>query len=93
MAEECHGVRLTIFDEPFPYIVPVNFGYKQDNSLTLYIHGVCQGKKVQLLGENSKTAVEMYCRCRLIEAGTVAEIIKIVLSSYTCKEHIHPNKM
>ncbi|MBP1047323.1 pyridoxamine 5'-phosphate oxidase family protein [Enterococcus sp. BWM-S5] len=147
IVEACHVVRLAMFDEPFPYIVPVNFGYHwQEEALTLYIHGARQGKKVRLLENNPMVAVEMDCNHELIEAGTVAEkysyayqsligfgeafiiqeleekkqalqllmdhevkhtaynfppdkmiaatgIIKIVLSSYSCKEHIHPNKM
>lgn len=147
IVEECHVVRLAMFDDPFPYIVPVNFGYQwQDELLILYIHGARQGKKVRLIGENAKIAVEMDCNHELIEAGTVAEkysyayqsligfgeaaviqdleekklalqllmehevkhqnynfppdkmiaatgIIKVVLSSYSCKEHVHPDKM
>jgi nitroimidazol reductase NimA-like FMN-containing flavoprotein (pyridoxamine 5'-phosphate oxidase superfamily) len=146
VVEDCHIVRLAMFDEPYPYIVPVNFGYHwEESNLTLYIHGARQGKKVDLLKKNTKIAVEMDCNHELIEAGTVAEkysyayqsligygdafiiqdldekkqalqllmthevkhtnynfpddkkiaatgVIKIVLSSYTCKEHIHPNK-
>lgn len=147
LVENCHVVRLAMFDEPFPYIVPVNFGYHwQEEKLTLYIHGARQGKKIDLLKKNPKVAVEMDGNHELIEAGTVAEkysyayqsligfgdaviiqdleekkyalqllmdhevkhknydfppdrmiaatgIIKVVLASYSCKEHIHPDKM
>ncbi|MTD41989.1 pyridoxamine 5'-phosphate oxidase family protein [Erwinia sp. CPCC 100877] len=146
VVEKCHVVRLAIFDEPFPYIVPVNFGYHwEDSTLILYIHGARQGKKIDLLKKNAKIAVEMDCNHELIEAGAVAEkysyayqsligygdafiiqdlaekkqalqllmthevkhtnyrfpddqkiaatgIIKIKLSSYTCKEHSQPNR-
>ena len=48
--------RLAFFDENYPYIVPLNFGYK-DNAL--YFHCALEGKKLDLIKKNNKVAFEI----------------------------------
>ncbi|GGC84633.1 pyridoxamine 5'-phosphate oxidase family protein [Enterococcus wangshanyuanii] len=71
---EAHVVRLAFFDQEFPYIVPVNFGYEwQEERLFLYVHGARQGKKLSLLKENPKIGFEMDCRHKLITADEASK--------------------
>ena len=47
---KCDTCRVAMFDETFPYIVPLNFGTDvEDNQLYLYFHGAKIGKKIDLL--------------------------------------------
>ena len=47
--------RLGLIDGEYPYVVPLNFGYK-DN--TLYFHTGHKGKKVELLRKNRNVCFE-----------------------------------
>jgi len=47
--------RLAMVDEHGPYIVPLNFGYK-DN--TLYFHSAKKGKKLDILKKNNQVCCE-----------------------------------
>lgn len=68
LVENCHVLRLAMFDEEFPYIVPTNFGYEFiQTNLICYIHGAKQGKKIQCIEKNPKIALEMDDKHRLIE--------------------------
>lgn len=49
---KCDVCRLALFDEDYPYIVPLNFGVdKEDDQLYLYFHCANQGKKLDLLNK------------------------------------------
>ncbi|MBT3227195.1 MAG: pyridoxamine 5'-phosphate oxidase family protein [Deltaproteobacteria bacterium] len=61
----CLVCRLAIIDGDYPYIVPLNFGYKDD---VLYFHGAMKGKKLSLLQKNKHAAFEFDTRLELIEA-------------------------
>jgi len=56
--------RVAIFDNEFPYIVPFNYGYK-DN--TLYFHSATSGKKIDLLKKNSKVCFEITSSSEVIK--------------------------
>lgn len=58
--DECQIVRLGLADGEYPYIVPVNFGYKViDNQISLYIHGAMAGRKYEMLCKNPVCSFEM----------------------------------
>lgn len=60
--------RVAFFDEEYPYIVPLNFGFEEERGrFTLYFHCAGEGKKLDLLKCNSKVAFEMDCPDKLIE--------------------------
>jgi len=42
-----------------PYIVTLNFGYTWDNNLILYFHCSKEGKKLDLMRQNSRVCFEM----------------------------------
>ncbi len=58
--EQCSVCRVAFFDEGYPYIVPLNFGFEtQGDELTLYFHCAPQGKKLDLMKRNNHVAFEM----------------------------------
>lgn len=59
LLDGCQVIRLALHDEPFPYIVPLSFGWENtDGCLTIYFHCAKQGKKVDLIARNDRVAVE-----------------------------------
>ncbi len=51
-----HICRLAMIDGEMPYIVPMNFGYK-DN--TLYFHSAISGRKIDILKKNLNVCFEI----------------------------------
>lgn len=66
-------VHLGLVDGDEPYVVPMNYGYTMDESgtLTLYLHGAPQGRKLELMRRNPKVFLEMECDVQPFE-GDVA---------------------
>lgn len=52
-AEIC---RLSMLDGELPYIIPVNFGFRQGH---IYIHSAPKGKKIDLLKQNKLVCFEV----------------------------------
>jgi uncharacterized protein len=48
--------RLGLFDGKSPYLVPVNFGYKED---TLYFHSALVGRKIDIIKKNPDVCFEI----------------------------------
>lgn len=72
--EKCDVCRLAFFDEEYPYIIPLNFGYSYENEeLLLYFHGAKVGKKIDLIAANNKVGFEMDCSHELIEGEEACE--------------------
>lgn len=64
---KCDVCRLALFDEEYPYIIPLNFGFSyEDRQLKLYFHGAKEGKKLDLISRNPKAAFEMDCSHELL---------------------------
>lgn len=59
--------RIAFFDQDFPYIVPMNYGYQwQEDQLFLYFHGAKEGRKLDLLRKNPNVAFEIDGQHRLL---------------------------
>ncbi len=58
----CDVCSIAFFDEIYPYVVPVNFGYRWDaDPLTIYIHGAQDGgHKRELIKSNPNVCVQMH---------------------------------
>lgn len=56
--------RIAIFDDNYPYIVPMNYGYC-DN--TLYFHSAPEGKKFELLNKNPNVSFEIEDSYQLVK--------------------------
>lgn len=62
-AEECEALlrrsevlRLGMFDDDGPYVVPVNFGYDGER---IYVHGPRDGRRVDILSEGARLCFEV----------------------------------
>ena len=60
--ERCDVCRVALHDEPYPYIVPMNFGMAVEGErIVLYFHGAKAGRKFDLIAKNPRVAFEMDC--------------------------------
>lgn len=65
--KKCDVCRIALYDEEYPYILPLNFGVKvEDGKVELYFHGALEGKKYELIKSNPKASFEVDCGHRLI---------------------------
>ena len=52
--------RLAIKDEPYPYIVPMNYGIEIDKEqIILYFHSAMEGRKINLIKKDNKVGFEI----------------------------------
>lgn len=69
--EKCKVFRLGMVDGGQPYIVPLNFGYREkDGGLEIYFHCALEGRKVDILEKNPQVCFEMDCGHRLMTGET-----------------------
>ena len=61
-AEVC---RLGLCKEGVPYIVPLNFGYKDGS---FYFHTGTQGQKIEFIKANDQACVELDVDCEVVQA-------------------------
>lgn len=65
--DKCDTCRLALFDEEYPYIVPLNFGKEViDGQLYLYFHCAKEGTKLDLIRKNNKASFEMDCEHNIL---------------------------
>ena len=58
--DECPIIHIALADEPYPYVVTVNFAYTvEDGQVCFYIHGAKAGRKYELMQKNRKCAFFM----------------------------------
>ncbi len=66
--DRCDCCRVGFCDEGQVYIVPLNFGYSEENGkLTFYFHGAKEGRKIDLIGKAPKVGFEMDTHHKLNE--------------------------
>ena len=67
--DQCKILRLAMQDTEGLYIVPVNFGYvNQEGRLSFYIHSAKEGRKVAAMTPGCSVAFELDCGFQLQEA-------------------------
>lgn len=66
--DKCKVCRIAMYDKQGLYIVPMNFGYKYNEKLTLYFHSSYKGRKLNAL--NQRVAFEMDCSHDLVVASS-----------------------
>ena len=60
--KHCDSCMISMHDEPYPYIVPMNFGIDiVDKQVYLYFHCAKEGKKLDLLRKNPYVSFAMDC--------------------------------
>lgn len=69
--QQCDTCRVGLMDGKVPYIVPLNFGVREENGrITLYFHSAPEGKKIRLMEEKRVAGFEMDAAHELIESDT-----------------------
>ncbi len=63
-AEVC---RLALSDNGEPYVVPMNFGYRDG---VLYFHSAPNGRKIDIIGLNTRVSFEMEVDLAIVESDT-----------------------
>jgi Predicted flavin-nucleotide-binding protein len=53
----CDVINIGLFDEEYPYVLPVNFGYEFKDDLIFYTHHAIEGYKNDLIRKNPKVCV------------------------------------
>ena len=74
-------MRLGIHDDPFPYVVPLSYGYEEkDGDVIFYFHGANEGKKHTLLDRNNCVCVEIdiFHRYSETETGLTTEYESVI---------------
>ncbi|WP_321422706.1 pyridoxamine 5'-phosphate oxidase family protein [uncultured Methanobacterium sp.] len=61
--EEAEICRIALVDGDEPYLVPMNFGYKNN---TLYLHSATEGHKIDILKENNSICFQMDIKTEII---------------------------
>ena len=72
MLDEMDTINLGMYDEPFPYVVPLNFGYEWNDELIFYFHCAHEGHKLDLIRSNPNVCIEVESDVELISGGDVA---------------------
>ena len=63
-------MRLGLHHEPYPYIVPLSFGFEAcEGKITLYFHGAAEGLKHDLIQKNPLVCVESDILHKYIAVG------------------------
>ncbi len=71
---DCHCLRLGLYDEGEVYIVPLNFGYaEQDGKISFYFHGAKEGRKIDLISKTHRAGFEMDANYALNEGESACE--------------------
>lgn len=70
IVDSCQCCRLGFEDNGTVYIVPLNFGYiENDGTYTLYFHSAKEGRKIELITRNHCAGFEMDANYQLNEAA------------------------
>lgn len=66
--DSCQVVRIAVWDQEGPYLVPVNFGYswEEETGLQIYLHSAKQGRKAAAFAGSPEVGFEMDCDHQLI---------------------------
>ena len=67
---EAKILHLGLFDEDYPYIVPMHYGYSwTDDALTFYLHCAHAGHKLDLIRRSPKVCIELECGVEQVSGG------------------------
>jgi len=67
---KCRTCHVAMYDGDFPYVVPLNFGYRfiGEDTLELFFHSALEGKKIEILKVSNKVCFEITDEGKLISA-------------------------
>jgi nitroimidazol reductase NimA-like FMN-containing flavoprotein (pyridoxamine 5'-phosphate oxidase superfamily) len=64
--QQAQVLRLGLCSEDVPYVVPLNFGYRDG---CLYLHSAKEGKKIDMIRANPRVCFEIDVGVEMIQAG------------------------
>jgi len=65
-------LHLGLFDDGYPYIVPLHFGYEfAKERFVFYMHSAREGHKLDLIRANPNVCVQLECDVDLVSGGDV----------------------
>lgn len=71
IVRRCNVVHLGMVDNGKPYVVALNFGYEREGDvLILYLHCAMEGRKIDILRNNSNVYFQMDCVNEFIEGNS-----------------------
>ncbi len=70
--ENAKVLRIALFDNAYPYIVPMHYGYTiEDSKIVFYMHSAKEGYKLDLIHQNGNVCVEIENEMEIISGGDV----------------------
>ena len=63
--EKADICRIALIDEDRPYIIPMNYGYKDR---CIYLHSASEGRKIEILKKNNQVCFELEYETELLKA-------------------------
>ncbi|NLD93676.1 MAG: pyridoxamine 5'-phosphate oxidase family protein [Fibrobacter sp.] len=60
--------RIAMHDTPFPYIVPLNYGYVWNDQLVLYFHSAPEGRKLTRIRHDNHVCFEIDTGHELVQS-------------------------
>ncbi|MCF7914529.1 MAG: pyridoxamine 5'-phosphate oxidase family protein [Spirochaetaceae bacterium] len=78
--------RVGFADGEYPYIVPMNYGYKENE---IFLHSVLEGKKISLMQANNHVCVEITDSIEIVSSDRACGF-STKFRSVICNGRIHP---
>ncbi len=70
--DQAKVLRLALYDDMYPYIVPMHYGYTVENSkIVFYMHSAKVGHKLDLILTNSNACLEIESDMEIVSGGDV----------------------
>ena len=77
----CDTIRLGLFNQEYPYVVPVSFGLELTEGLpALYFHGAATGLRADCIRRNPRVCVEadLFARTEQLGTGVTARYESVI---------------
>ena len=58
--KRCRVAVVGIHDEPYPYCVPMNYGFEWEDQLIFYFHMATDGHRIRLLKRDNRVSMAIY---------------------------------
>jgi len=70
--EKAKYLHLGLFDDSFPYVVPLHYGYEfKDGNLYFFLHSAKEGHKLDLIRQNPNVCIELECDVEPVSGGEI----------------------
>lgn len=90
----CDTIRLGLFGQEYPYVVPLSFGHETANGkIVIYIHGAQEGKKHDLIAQSNKVCVEADICHGFVETERSVTTVYESIIGYGTAEKVYGDEM